>query len=242
MYIIYIIYIIYMYIFIYILIASARPRLEVPPSVQSNQHLSRARAYPPTPPLSLLPANKVEYELEMMEVLKFHLLVHSPLRPMRGLVLQYKTQHPDADCAAFEAAATTLVERWLASDVVLLFPPSQIALAAFVQAAAELNQTAAEKSEEAGAPGGAAAAGAAGASAGGAAAAVDHEGFVKELCGGGCCESRHAACSTWPGASNCCCLAWKRRKGERRACSCGDGDNARRIPSVCLGEQQRESR
>lgn len=120
----------------------------------------------------------------MMEVLKFHLLVHSPLRPMRGLVLQYKTQHPDADCAAFEAAATTLVERWLASDVVLLFPPSQIALAAFVQAAAELNQTAAEKSEEAGAPGGAAAAGAAGASAGGAAAAVDHEGFVKELCGG----------------------------------------------------------
>ena len=113
----------------------------------------------------------VTHEVEMMEALKFHLLVHSPLRPLRGLLVQYQTLNPEAACSGLEAAATKLVESWLASDVILLHPPSQVALAAFTQAASELDT----KKE-------AAEAGGAGAAAGSDGVAVDADGFLKSLC------------------------------------------------------------
>lgn len=64
--------------------------------------------------------------------LDYHLTVHSPFRPMEGHLIDMK----NADCAnvvdleCVRPGAEKLFQKALVTDVMVLFPPSQIALAA----------------------------------------------------------------------------------------------------------------
>jgi cyclin ccl1 len=84
-------------------------------------------------------------ELHLLESLNFHLYVHNTFRPLRGFVLDMSTRFKEiltvpsntstvsstpltADDLCQSAIA--MLKLWLLSDVYLMYPPSQIALAA----------------------------------------------------------------------------------------------------------------
>jgi len=77
-------------------------------------------------------------EVPMMAALQFHLVVHSPMRPLKGFLLDLKTKIPDADFAQVKQKSTMTLFSWLSSDIVMLHPPSQIALAGLTWVASEL--------------------------------------------------------------------------------------------------------
>ena len=78
-----------------------------------------------------------QHELEVLQELKFQLVVFSAFRPLRGLVLALGAMAtPPANLPALHQQAENLLRSWLPSDVGLCFPPSQIALAALHQCAA----------------------------------------------------------------------------------------------------------
>jgi hypothetical protein len=90
-----------------------------------------------------------EHELAVGQGLSFHLVVHNPFRALRGLrdmMAAHPSLHPLLGAAVDDmfSAARALVFAWLPSDVTLRFPPSQIALAALVQAAAKINPAVAD--------------------------------------------------------------------------------------------------
>lgn len=73
----------------------------------------------------------LSHELLLLKRLRFHLTVHTPFRPMEGFLIDIKTRTPDIpNPDQLRPAAETFLERSLASDVVLFYPPSQIALSA----------------------------------------------------------------------------------------------------------------
>jgi len=81
----------------------------------------------------------LSYELMVMEKLHFHLTVHNPYRPLEGFFIdlkaRYRAQLTQAE--VLRRGADAFVDRSLNSDVMLLFPPTHIALAALAQAAGE---------------------------------------------------------------------------------------------------------
>eukprot|EP00041_Stephanoeca_diplocostata_P034543 m.1183251 g.1183251 ORF g.1183251 m.1183251 type:complete len:217 (-) comp24540_c1_seq41:702-1352(-) len=78
-----------------------------------------------------------DHELHLMTELRFHIVVHHPLRPLKGLVmdlLQASRTHGEIGATitgdALHSAAEKTLDEWMHSDLLLLYPPSQIALAA----------------------------------------------------------------------------------------------------------------
>lgn len=77
-------------------------------------------------------------ELELIQQLKFHLVVHSAFRPLKGFCADLSSRFGERglDVPKLREHAERLLRQYLLSDVGFLFPPSQIALSALVHAGA----------------------------------------------------------------------------------------------------------
>ncbi|PAA79161.1 hypothetical protein BOX15_Mlig005443g1, partial [Macrostomum lignano] len=88
-----------------------------------------------------IPRNKEKYvdlilnsELYLIDKLGFDLIVHAPFRPLEGLLLKAAAALPGSiDLLGRKAVDFVILS--LTSDAAFLFPPAQIALAAFVDSA-----------------------------------------------------------------------------------------------------------
>ena len=73
------------------------------------------------------------HELLLMQRLNFHLTVHNPYRPMEGFIIDIKTRCPQlGDPEKWRFMAEDFLRKALMTDASLLFPPSQIAIAALI--------------------------------------------------------------------------------------------------------------
>jgi len=75
----------------------------------------------------------IDNELLLIQKLSFHLTVHSPFRPMEGLIIDLKTHSTITgieDVEEYRAKADKFLSRSLLTDVGLLYSPSQIAMSA----------------------------------------------------------------------------------------------------------------
>lgn len=79
----------------------------------------------------------LSYELMVMEKLHFHLTVHNPYRPLDGFFIDLKTRFRDelSQPEVLRKNADAFVDKSLNTDVMLLYPPAHIALAALIHAA-----------------------------------------------------------------------------------------------------------
>ncbi|XP_029295155.1 cyclin-H isoform X2 [Cottoperca gobio] len=78
----------------------------------------------------------LEYELLLIQQLKFHLVVHNPYRPMEGLLIDLKTRFPTLENPeSLRKNADDFLTQAAMTDAGLLFPPSQIALTAILNSA-----------------------------------------------------------------------------------------------------------
>mmetsp|Transcript_28118 Transcript_28118/g.84041 ORF Transcript_28118/g.84041 Transcript_28118/m.84041 type:complete len:339 (+) Transcript_28118:395-1411(+) len=75
------------------------------------------------------------HELDFVERLKFHVVVHTPFRALRGFFIDASTFLAGAGLpdGLFDKA-TGVLRRWIQTDVLLTHPPSQVALAALLHA------------------------------------------------------------------------------------------------------------
>ncbi|XP_019853410.1 PREDICTED: cyclin-H-like [Amphimedon queenslandica] len=73
-------------------------------------------------------------ELMMLKRLKFHLTIHSPFRPLEGFLIDMKTRSSIPNVERLRKEADSFLMSSLYSDVLFLYPPSQIALAALYYA------------------------------------------------------------------------------------------------------------
>ncbi|NXT02961.1 CCNH protein, partial [Jacana jacana] len=75
----------------------------------------------------------LEYELLVIQQLNFHLIVHNPYRPFEGFLIDIKTRYPMLENPEIlRKTADDFLNRLVLTDAHLLFPPSQIALAAIL--------------------------------------------------------------------------------------------------------------
>lgn len=79
-------------------------------------------------------------ELLLMEQLNFHLSIHNPYRPVEGLLIDIKTRTSLHDPERLRSGTEHFLERTLLTDAVLLYSPSQVALAAVLHAASKLQE------------------------------------------------------------------------------------------------------
>ncbi|KAG5872592.1 hypothetical protein JTB14_029710 [Gonioctena quinquepunctata] len=79
-------------------------------------------------------------ELLLMEQLSFHLSIHNPFRPVEGLLIDIKTRGSLHDPERLRSGTEHFLERALLTDVVMLYSPSQVALAAVLHAASKLQE------------------------------------------------------------------------------------------------------
>ncbi|CAH1117269.1 unnamed protein product [Phaedon cochleariae] len=79
-------------------------------------------------------------ELLLMEQLSFHLSIHNPFRPVEGLLIDIKTRGSLQDPERLRSGIEHFLERSLLTDVILLYSPSQVALAAVLHAASKLQE------------------------------------------------------------------------------------------------------
>ena len=93
--------------------------------------------------VEILPADRREktkefilaHELLLMQRLSFHLTVHNPYRPMEGFIIDIKTRCPKLDDPEkWRTKAEEFLRKALLTNVLLLYSPSQIALAALFNA------------------------------------------------------------------------------------------------------------
>lgn len=79
----------------------------------------------------------IDNELLLLQKLNFHLTVHCPYRPLEGLLIDMKTKRSQLGLDDIESYRPK-TERFLANctltDVMLMYPPSQIALSALSHA------------------------------------------------------------------------------------------------------------
>ena len=74
--------------------------------------------------------NILENELLLIQKMNFHLVIHSPYRPMEGLLIDMKTMYPLLENPeSLRRAAEDFLTRASMTDAGHLFPPTQIALA-----------------------------------------------------------------------------------------------------------------
>ncbi|XP_060522034.1 cyclin-H isoform X2 [Cylas formicarius] len=79
-------------------------------------------------------------ELLLMAQLKFHLAIHNPFRPVEGLLIDIKTRGSLHDPERLRPGIDQFLERALLTDAILLYSPSQVALAAILHAASKLQE------------------------------------------------------------------------------------------------------
>ncbi|XP_029618036.1 cyclin-H isoform X1 [Salmo trutta] len=78
----------------------------------------------------------LEYELLLIQQLNFHLVVHTPYRPMEGLLIDIKTRYPLLENPeSLRKSVDDFLTRATLTDSGLLFPPSQIAMTAILNSA-----------------------------------------------------------------------------------------------------------
>ncbi|CAL8346695.1 unnamed protein product [Lota lota] len=78
----------------------------------------------------------LEFELLLIQQLNFHLVVHTPYRPMEGLLIDIKTRYPLLENPeSLRKSADDFLTRATTTDAGLLFSPSQIALTAILNSA-----------------------------------------------------------------------------------------------------------
>ncbi|XP_067943551.1 cyclin-H-like [Watersipora subatra] len=79
------------------------------------------------------------FELTLMQMLNFHLTVHTAYRPLEGLFINLKTHSPDMDVERLRPNALQFLDTVLFTNAYLLYAPSQIALAALMDSATRAN-------------------------------------------------------------------------------------------------------
>ncbi|XP_018328774.1 cyclin-H [Agrilus planipennis] len=79
-------------------------------------------------------------ELLLMEQLNFHLAIHNPFRPIEGLLIDIKTRCSLNDPERLRPGTEQFLEKVLLTDAVLLYAPSQVALAAVLHAASKMQE------------------------------------------------------------------------------------------------------
>ncbi|CAH0552118.1 unnamed protein product [Brassicogethes aeneus] len=79
-------------------------------------------------------------ELLLMEQLNFHLCIHNPFRPVEGLLIDIKTRSTLNDPERLRPGTEQFLERALLTDCILLYSPSQLALAAVLHAASKIHE------------------------------------------------------------------------------------------------------
>jgi len=87
------------------------------------------------------PDQIIKLEIKVMETLKFQFVIFHPYRPLEGFVIDISThnQYPNMD--KIHACAITLLDLAMITDLVLCYPPSQIALASLKLAFREFSQS-----------------------------------------------------------------------------------------------------
>jgi len=84
----------------------------------------------PSPPIQMF---IIDNELLLIQKLQFHLTVHSPFRPMEGLMIDLKTSSDGTgieNLEQYRQQAEKFLVKSLLTDVGLLYTPSQIAMTA----------------------------------------------------------------------------------------------------------------
>lgn len=80
-------------------------------------------------------------ELLLMQELQFHLTIHNPYRAIEGLLIDIKTRCETArDVDSFRPEIDSFIDQVFLTDAVLIFAPSQIALAAIIHSASRQKQ------------------------------------------------------------------------------------------------------
>ncbi|ENN72736.1 hypothetical protein HUJ04_013351 [Dendroctonus ponderosae] len=79
-------------------------------------------------------------ELLLMEQLNFHLAIHNPFRPVEGLLIDIKTRGSLHDPERLRQGTEQFLDRVFLTDAILLYSPSQVALAAVLHAASKLQE------------------------------------------------------------------------------------------------------
>ncbi|KAB7506736.1 Cyclin-H [Armadillidium nasatum] len=80
-------------------------------------------------------------ELQLTQELQFHLIIHHPYRPIEGLLIDIKTRFPElTDPERLRPYIEEFVVKVQLTDAILLYSPSQIALAAVTTAVSKLQE------------------------------------------------------------------------------------------------------
>ncbi|KAJ8971046.1 hypothetical protein NQ314_000912 [Rhamnusium bicolor] len=79
-------------------------------------------------------------ELLLMEQMNFNLSIHNPFRPVEGLLIDIKTRGSLHDPERLRPGTEHFLERASLTDAILLYSPSQVALAAVLHAASKLQE------------------------------------------------------------------------------------------------------
>ncbi|NXU56763.1 CCNH protein, partial [Turnix velox] len=81
----------------------------------------------------------LEYELLLIQQLNFHLIVHTPYRPLEGFLIDLKTRHEMVENPeVLRKSVDEFFSRVALTDACLLFSPAQIALSAIVTCASRV--------------------------------------------------------------------------------------------------------
>ena len=78
-------------------------------------------------------------ELLLMQELKFHLTIHNPYRALEGLLIDMKTRH-SLDVDSWRSEIDQFLGHVYLTNSILIYSPSQIALAAIIHVAGKLKE------------------------------------------------------------------------------------------------------
>jgi len=80
-------------------------------------------------------------ELLLMQQLNYHLTIHNPFRPLEGLMIDIKTRFPSLrDAERLRPGVDEFLEKVFYTDAILVYSPSQIALAAIIHSASAMKE------------------------------------------------------------------------------------------------------
>jgi len=82
-------------------------------------------------------------ELLLMQELQFHLTIHNPFRAVEGLIIDIKTRCESStaqDVDSFRSEIDSFLDKVFLTDAVMIYAPSQIALAAVIHSASKKKQ------------------------------------------------------------------------------------------------------
>ena len=79
-------------------------------------------------------------ELLLMQELRFNLTIHNPYRALEGLLIDIKTRFPTLAVDNWRSEIETFLDQIYLTNSILIYSPSQIALAAIIHAASKVQQ------------------------------------------------------------------------------------------------------